>query len=54
MTSHVEQVIAARIAAVKAKAAAEKQRRAELAEARRHGLKARHAAKMRRQPKEQP
>ncbi|MEV3988254.1 hypothetical protein AB0J57_05045 [Streptomyces sp. NPDC049837] len=48
MTSHVEQVIAARIAAAKAKAAADKLRREELAENRRHGLKARYRAKGRR------
>ncbi|MGW0494996.1 hypothetical protein ACWD0Z_06030 [Streptomyces sp. NPDC003007] len=49
MTSHVEQQIQARIAAARAKAEANKQRRQELAEARQHGLAARHAQKLRRQ-----
>ncbi|MFJ4201555.1 hypothetical protein ACIP2Y_18230 [Streptomyces sviceus] len=46
MTSHVEQQIAARIAAAKRRAEAEKQRRAELAKARERGLAARHARKL--------
>jgi hypothetical protein len=48
MTSYVDQAVAARIAAAKARAEEKKRRREELAEARRHGLEARHAAKMRR------
>ncbi|WP_406306278.1 hypothetical protein OHA61_34195 [Streptomyces sp. NBC_00885] len=54
MTSYVEQAVAARIAAVKAKAAEQRRRREELAEARAHGLEARHAAKIRRWEREQP
>lgn len=46
-TSHVEQQIAARIAAVKIRVAAAKERRTSLAEARKHGLARRHAAKLR-------
>ncbi|MFF2215034.1 hypothetical protein [Streptomyces antibioticus] len=48
MTSHVEQQVAARIAAAKAKAAEQKRIREELASARRRGLAARHAEKLRR------
>ncbi|MGW2620350.1 hypothetical protein [Streptomyces sp. NPDC001500] len=48
MTSHVERQVAARIAAAKAKAEAEKRRRAGLAAARRAGLAKRHAQKLRR------
>ncbi|MFI5684651.1 hypothetical protein [Streptomyces sp. NPDC051636] len=49
MTSHVEQQIQARIAAVRRRAAEEQRRRQELAEARQHGLAARHAQKLNRQ-----
>ncbi|WP_329057615.1 hypothetical protein OG511_20340 [Streptomyces sp. NBC_01453] len=52
MTSHIEQAVAARIAAARRKAEQKKRRRAELAEARAHGLASRHAAKMRRWDKE--
>jgi hypothetical protein len=48
MTSHVEQQVAARIAAARAKAAQKRRQRAEFLERRRYGLEARHAAKMRR------
>jgi hypothetical protein len=48
VTSHVEEQIAARIAAAKRKVEQEKQRRAELAAARQAGLARRHAAKLRR------
>jgi hypothetical protein len=44
--SHVEQQIQARIAAARFKVQAAKQRRDELAAARRRGLAARHAAKL--------
>ncbi|MEU5097598.1 hypothetical protein [Streptomyces sp. NPDC020996] len=47
-TSHVEQQVAARIAAARAKVQAAKQRRDELGAARRRGLAARHANKLRR------
>lgn len=46
--SHVEQAVAARIAAARVKRAKRRQQRAGLAEARAHGLQVRHAAKMRR------
>ncbi|MDX3708788.1 hypothetical protein PV733_07340 [Streptomyces europaeiscabiei] len=46
--SAVEQQIAARIAAVKIRAATAKQQRDELSAARRRGLAARHANKLRR------
>ncbi|MBP2581638.1 hypothetical protein J3A78_002116 [Streptomyces sp. PvR006] len=46
--SHVEQQVAARIAAAKAKAQQQKRRREELAAARHRGLQTRHATKMRR------
>jgi hypothetical protein len=49
VTSYVEQQIQARIAAARAKAKADKRRRQELAEARQHGLAARHAQKLQRQ-----
>lgn len=49
MTSHVEQQVQARIAAARQKAETDKRRRRELAEARQHGLAARHAEKLRRQ-----
>lgn len=45
-TSHVEQQIAARIAAAKVRVQAAKERRAGLAEARRAGLARRHARKL--------
>ncbi|MEU6244827.1 hypothetical protein [Streptomyces sp. NPDC047024] len=48
MTSHVEQEVARRIAAARAKAEQEKQQRAELAAARRVGVARRHAAKLQR------
>ncbi|MFH9938547.1 hypothetical protein ACH4OT_04390 [Streptomyces murinus] len=48
MTSHVEQQIAERIAAARAKAEQDKRRREELAAARKRGLGFRHAAKLRR------
>lgn len=48
MTSYVEQQVQARIAAAKAKAQQQRQRRAELAQSRAAGLRARHAAKLRR------
>ncbi|WP_327724433.1 hypothetical protein [Streptomyces europaeiscabiei] len=47
-TSHVEQQIAARIAAAKVRVQAAQQRRTSLAEARKHGLARRHAAKLAR------
>ncbi|MGW0632440.1 hypothetical protein [Streptomyces sp. NPDC002758] len=46
--SHVDAQIAARIARVRAQQEARQQQRAELAEARQAGLKARHRAKVRR------
>lgn len=46
--SHVEQAVAARIAAAKAKQAERKQQRADLDDARQAGLAARHRAKLRR------
>jgi len=46
-TSAVEQAVAARIAAVKIRAATAKQQRDDLAQARRRGLAHRHAAKLR-------
>ncbi|MGV9275973.1 hypothetical protein [Streptomyces griseosporeus] len=49
MTSHVEQQVQARIAAARAKADADRQRRQELADARQRGLAARHAQKLRNQ-----
>lgn len=48
MTSHVEQQIAARIAAARRRAEEEQRRRAELAKARKAGLARRHAAKLAR------
>lgn len=53
MSSHVEQAVAARIAAAKRKDEQRKRRREELAERRKYGLQARHAAKMRRWNKDQ-
>lgn len=47
MTSHVEVEVQRRIAEARAKAEQERRRRAELAAARRRGLAARHAAKLR-------
>ncbi|GKQ37187.1 hypothetical protein [Streptomyces sp. A012304] len=49
MASHVEQQVQARIAAARARVQAAKQRRDELSAARRRGLAARHANKLRRQ-----
>lgn len=46
-TSHVEQQIAARIAAAKVRVQAAKERRDDLAAARRRGLAHRHARKLR-------
>jgi hypothetical protein len=48
MTSHVDDVVRRRIAEARRKDEQKKRRRAELAERRRYGLLARHAAKMRR------
>jgi hypothetical protein len=48
MTSHVDEAVQARIAAAKEKRAKRRQQRAELDEARAHGLQARMTAKMRR------
>ncbi|MFE6530035.1 hypothetical protein ACFVMA_13960 [Streptomyces rochei] len=48
MTSHVDEQIAARIAAAKLKRSKRRQQRAELDEQRQYGLEARHAAKVRR------
>lgn len=45
-TSHVEQQIAARIAAVKIRVAAARERRDDLAAARKRGLAHRHARKL--------
>lgn len=46
-TSAVEQAVQARIAAVRARCDSNRQRRRELAEARRRGLEARYAQKLR-------
>jgi hypothetical protein len=48
VSSHVDEQIAARIAAAKQKRARRRLQRAELDEARSHGLQARHAAKVAR------
>jgi post-segregation antitoxin (ccd killing protein) len=48
-TSHVEQEVQRKIAAARAKVQAARQRRAELSAARRRGLAARHANRLRRQ-----
>lgn len=48
MTSHTDQAVQARIAAARLKRERSRRRRAELAEARAHGLQARHAAKVAR------
>ncbi|MFF3897921.1 hypothetical protein ACFYY3_33170 [Streptomyces sp. NPDC001812] len=48
MSSHVEQAIAARIAAVRARREQQAADRAARAEQRAHGVAARHAAKLRR------
>ncbi|WP_180685326.1 hypothetical protein [Streptomyces gossypiisoli] len=48
MASHVDEQIAARIAAARLKRERRRQQRAEMDEARRYGLNARHAAKLRR------
>ncbi|SBT91381.1 hypothetical protein GA0115233_103013 [Streptomyces sp. DI166] len=47
-TSHVEQQVQARIAAARIKVQAARERREELSAARRRGLAARHANKLRR------
>lgn len=47
-TSHVEQQVQARIAAARVKVQAARERREELSAARRRGLAARHANKLRR------
>ncbi|WP_405492984.1 hypothetical protein [Streptomyces sp. NBC_00096] len=46
---NVDDIVAAKIAAARYRIQAATRRRAELAEARRHGIAARHAAKLRRQ-----
>lgn len=48
MTSHVEQAVAARIAAARQKRATRRRQRAELDEARQYGLQARKRAKLAR------
>ncbi|MEV5314261.1 hypothetical protein [Streptomyces sp. NPDC052610] len=48
MTSHVDQAVAARIAAAAQKRARRRQQRAELDDARAYGLQSRHAAKVAR------
>jgi hypothetical protein len=48
-TSHVEQQVQARIAAARIKVQAARERREELSAARRRGLAARHANRLRRQ-----
>ncbi|MEV6835537.1 hypothetical protein AB0N17_13635 [Streptomyces sp. NPDC051133] len=53
MTSHVDAAVAARIAAAKQKQARRRRQRAELAEARAHGLQARHTAKLARWQKDE-
>ncbi|MBZ9638008.1 hypothetical protein [Streptomyces sp. PSKA30] len=52
MTSHIETAVQQRIAAAKLKREQRRRQRAELDEARAHGLEARHAAKMARWVKE--
>lgn len=47
MTSHVEQAVAARIAAARRRTEDMRRQRAELAAARKRGLAQRHAAKLR-------
>ncbi|MGV4889255.1 GNAT family N-acetyltransferase [Streptomyces viridosporus] len=54
MTSHVDQAVAARIAAARAKREQQRQQRAELAEARTAGLAARHRTKLQRQTEDTP
>lgn len=49
----VNDLVQGRIAAARRKAEEKRLRRAELAEHRRHGLEARHAAKMRRWQREE-
>ncbi|MEU8519071.1 hypothetical protein [Streptomyces sp. NPDC048577] len=53
MTSYAEEAVQARIAAARLKDEQRKRRREELAERRKYGLQARHAAKMRRWTKDQ-
>lgn len=48
MTSYVDEAVTARIAAARRKAEERTRQRAELAEARQYGLRARHAAKLAR------
>lgn len=48
MTSHVDEAVKTRIAAVRRKAEQRRQQRAELEEARGYGLQARHQAKLKR------
>ncbi|MFF3617726.1 hypothetical protein [Streptomyces sp. NPDC002467] len=50
---NVNDIVAERIEQARRKDEQKKRRRAELAEARQHGLQARHAAKLRRWNKEQ-
>jgi hypothetical protein len=52
--SHVEQAVAARIAAARARRAKQAAARAAFAERRRHGLAARHRAKLRRLDADEP
>ncbi|MFF3876000.1 hypothetical protein [Streptomyces sp. NPDC001978] len=53
MASHVEEQIRARIAAARRRAELRRRQRAELNEARAHGLEARHAAKLARWQQEE-
>ena len=46
MASYVDEAVAARIAAARRKTEERRRQRAELAEAREYGLRARHAAKL--------
>ncbi|MFF5919560.1 hypothetical protein ACFY8C_14560 [Streptomyces flavochromogenes] len=50
---NVDDIVRARVAEAKRKAEQRKRRREELAERRKYGLQARHAAKMRRWNKDQ-
>lgn len=54
MTSHVDEQIRARIAAARAKREQQRQQRAELAEARQHGLAARRRTKLQRLTEDAP
>ncbi|MGW2584512.1 hypothetical protein ACWCYZ_24835 [Streptomyces virginiae] len=51
---NVNDIVAERIEQARVKAEQKKRRRAALAEARQHGLQARHTAKLRRWAKDQP